>query len=214
MQKHGILRLLLQVTALLIATAALPASAGDGFRLALLGDSLTVGYGLDAGDAFPARLAEALAAEGLEGEILDHGISGDTTHGGLARIEWMLSEKPTHVLVELGANDALRGLDPELTRNNLEAILAALQKAGVHTILAGMQAPPNLGRRYVEAFNSLFPDLAGTTKTPYLGFFLEGVANVPELNQDDGTHPNAKGVRVLVRRMAPLISDWLRQTGG
>lgn len=210
MQGYAVRRAFPQAAILLLLALGAPAAAAEGFRLAVLGDSLTAGYGVDAGEAYPARLGAALAAAGLEGEVLDHGVSGDTTTGGLARVEWLLGDAPTHVLVELGGNDGLRGFDPERVRANVDAILARLAEAGVPAMLAGMRAPPNLGRRYTEAFDALFPAAAEAAGVPYLGFFLEGVAGEPELNQDDGFHPNAAGVEEIVRRTAPAIAAWLR----
>lgn len=210
MQGYAVRRAFPQAAVLLLLALGAPAAAAEGFRLAVLGDSLTAGYGVDAGEAYPVRLGAALAAAGLEGEVLDHGVSGDTTTGGLARVEWLLGDSPTHVLVELGGNDGLRGFDPELVRANVDAILARLAEAGVPAMLAGMRAPPNLGRRYTEAFDALFPAAAEAAGVPYLGFFLEGVAGEPELNQDDGFHPNAAGVEEIVRRTAPAIAAWLR----
>lgn len=209
MRGYAVRRALLQAAAFLLLAA--PGAAAEGFRLAILGDSLTAGYGLEAGEAYPARLADALAAAGLEGVVLDHGISGDTTAGGRARVGWMIEEGPTHVLVELGGNDGLRGLEPGLVRANLDAILDQLAEVGVPAMLAGMRAPPNLGRRYAEAFDALFPAAAAAAGVPYLGFFLDGVADVPELTQDDGIHPNAAGVEEIVRRTAPAIAAWLRR---
>lgn len=211
MRGYAVRRALPQAAAALLLALAAPGAASEGFRLAVLGDSLTAGYGLDAGDAYPVRLEAALAAAGLDGEVLDHGVSGDTTAGGLARLEWLLGDAPTHVLVELGGNDGLRGLDPGFVRANLDAILARLAEAGVPAMLAGMRAPPNLGRRYAEAFDALFPAAAEAAGVPYLGFFLDGVADAPELSQDDGIHPNAAGVEEIVRRTAPAVAAWLRR---
>lgn len=207
-------RLFNMMLALALAAATLPAAAADPVRLMILGDSLTAGYGLPAEDAFPARLEAALDEEGRPVEVLNAGVSGDTTAGGLARLDWALAEEPTHVLVELGANDGLRGLDPAMTERNLDAIIRRLQEAGVKVMLAGMYAPPNLGREYGEAFNGIYPRLAEKYDIPLYPFFLEGVATMAELNQGDGIHPNARGVEVLVENIAPAVRDFIDEEAG
>jgi acyl-CoA thioesterase I len=179
--------------------------AADGPRLMILGDSLTAGYGLPAADAFPVRLQAALKKDGISATVINAGVSGDTTAGGLARIGWALADKPTHAIVELGANDALRGIDPKTTRKNLDAIVAKLQSAGVTVLLAGMYAPPNWGKDYEADFRSIYPDLAQKYEIGLYPFFLDGVAARRELNQDDGIHPNAKGVAVIVDRILPAV---------
>lgn len=175
-------------------------------RLLLLGDSLTAGYGLPAAQAFPARLQLALERGGFSGEIVNAGVSGDTSAGGLARLDWAIGDRPpSHALVALGANDGLRGLPPETMEANLDAILARLKARGVKPMLAGMLAPPNLGREYAERFNAVFARLATRHAVPLYPFFLEGVAANPTLNQPDGIHPNGAGVDVIVERMlAPI----------
>ena len=191
--------------AIIAAFAAGPAGAADKPRLMVLGDSLTAGYGLPAADAFPVRLEAALEKEGISATVINAGVSGDTTAGGLARIAWALADKPTHAVVELGANDALRGIDPGTTRRNLDALLARLQAAGVRVLLAGMYAPPNWGREYEEDFRKIYPDLAAKYDIGLYPFFLDGVAARRELNQDDGIHPNEKGVAVIVERILPHV---------
>lgn len=171
----------------------------------VLGDSLTAGYGLPAADAFPVKLQAALKKDGIDAKVINAGVSGDTTAGGLARIGWALADKPTHAIVELGANDALRGIDPGTTRRNLDAIIAKLQQAGVRVMLAGMYAPPNWGREYEADFRSIFPDLAKKHAVGLYPFFLDGVAARRELNQKDGIHPNEKGVAVIVERILPSV---------
>ena len=184
------------------ALALAPAeAASEEVRIVVLGDSLTAGYGLAAAAAFPARLERALRRQGLAVKVVNAGVSGDTSAGGLARLEWTLAEKPDAMIVELGANDGLRGLDPAATAANLDAILARLGAAGVPVLLAGMKAPPNLGVAYARAFNALYPALARKHGVALYPFFLEGVATEPALNQADAIHPNARGVDVIVRRI-------------
>jgi acyl-CoA thioesterase I len=177
----------------------------NGPRLMVLGDSLTAGYGLPAADAFPVRLQTALKKQGISTTVINAGVSGDTTAGGLARIAWALADRPTHAIVELGANDALRGIDPKTTRRNLDAIVAKLQSAGVTVMLAGMYAPPNWGKEYEADFRSIYPDLAKKYGIGLYPFFLDGVAARRGLNQQDGIHPNEKGVAVIVERILPHV---------
>ncbi len=192
------------------AAAGPPAGAeAPTTRIAVLGDSLTAGYGLPVGDAFPSRLEAALRAEGIAVEVLSAGVSGDTTAGGRARLDWVLADRPDAVIVELGANDGLRGIDPEATFANLDAIVARLKAERIAVLLAGMRAPPNLGREYGAAFNDIYPRLAAKHGVPLYPFFLAGVAARPELNQTDGMHPNARGVAVIVERIAPHVKRLL-----
>lgn len=170
-----------------------------------LGDSLTAGYGLPPADAFPVQLEKALKARGIAARIVNAGVSGDTTAGGRARLEWVLADKPDLVIVELGGNDALRGIDPQVTHDNLDAILARLKERGIATLLAGMRAPPNYGADYVVAFDAIFPKLAAKHGVALFPFFLDGVAAKPELNQNDGIHPNRAGVALIVERIVPAI---------
>lgn len=194
----------------MISTAALPAQA-EPSRLLLLGDSLIAGYGLPSEDGFVAELGRALEAAGAEVTLLDAGVSGDTTAGGRARIGWSLGDKPTHAVVSLGANDALRGLPPEAAADNLAAILVALDAADVPTLLVGMRAPRNWGADYADEFDAIYPELAAKTGAPLYPFFLEGVALDPRLNQPDGIHPNAAGVKRIVEGIAPAILDLLQR---
>ena len=177
----------------------------DSIRLMVLGDSLTAGYGLPERDAFPSKLQAALRLSGINAKVINAGVSGDTTAGALARISWALSDKPTHVLVELGANDALRGIDPRTTRRNLGAIVEKLQAAGVKVMLAGMYAPPNWGKEYAVDFRRLYPDIAKKYGIGIYPFFLDGVAAERTLNQPDGIHPNEKGVTIIVKRILPSV---------
>ncbi len=176
------------------------------------GDSLTAGYGLPAPDSFPTRLEQALNSAGYQVKVINAGISGDTSAGGVARISWSLAEKPDLAIVELGANDALRGLNPQETRKNLAFILTQLNKAGVKTILAGMKAPRNLGENYYTSFDRIYPELAAQYQVELYPFFLQGVVGITALNQVDGIHPNAAGVKVIVERILPLVEKVLQRS--
>ena len=192
----------------LFLTAALPGSvAAQDKPLTILafGDSLVAGFGLGSADGFTAKLEAALKAKGIPARIVNGGLSGDTSAGGLARLDWALEPKPDFAIVELGANDGLRGLDPAQTRANLDAILTKLKAKGVPVLFAGMLAPPNMGPDYGKAFNALFPALAEKHVVLFYPFFLDGVAANPALNQADGIHPNAKGVDIIVERILPLV---------
>lgn len=198
-------RVLLAALLALTALTGARAAAAAPLRLMVLGDSLTAGYGLPVARSFPVRLEAALRARGRAVAVLNAGVSGDTTAGGLARLDWALAEKPDRVIVALGGNDGLRGLDSEASFRNLDAILAKLAARGIPVLLAGMLAPPNLGREYGAAFNAIYPRLARKHKVPLYPFFLDGVATVPGLTQRDGIHPNARGVDVMVARILPRV---------
>lgn len=178
-------------------------------KILAVGDSLTAGYGLVAPDGFVPRLEAALKADGYNVEIVNAGVSGDTTAGGKARLGWSLAEKPDAVLLELGANDALRGISPAASEANLEAMLRALQDRQIPVLLIGMKSPPNLGADYVTAFEAIYPRLAARYKAPLYPFFLDGVAANSALNQPDGIHPNAEGVHEIVRRFLPVVAKFL-----
>ena len=182
-------------------------------KILALGDSLTAGYGLPAGEGFVPQLEKALRAQGLDARVLDGGVSGDTTAGGLARLDWALAEDPQVVIVELGANDALRGLDPGQAKNNLDAILAKLTAQHRAVLLAGMLAPRNLGADYVDAFDAIYPDLARHYGITLYPFFLKGVAADPALNQADGLHPTAAGVAIIVRGILPALRQVIAKAG-
>ncbi|MEX2450652.1 MAG: arylesterase [Rhodospirillales bacterium] len=184
-------------------------AAAESLTITVLGDSLTAGYGLDRGDAFPARLEAALEKSGVPARVVGAGVSGDTTSGGLSRLDWALSEKPDLVIVELGANDGLRGIDPALSEKNLDRIVARIKERGIKVLLTGMKAPPNMGRDYADAFAAIFPAVAEKHDVPFYPFFLEGVAANPALNQDDAKHPNAEGVAVIVENILPYVKDAL-----
>jgi acyl-CoA thioesterase-1 len=174
-----------------------------------LGDSLTAGYGLAARDGFVPRLEAALRTEGYNVTVVNAGVSGDTTAGGKARLDWSLAEKPDAVLLELGANDALRGISPVATEANLDAMLQVLRKRQIPVLLIGMKSPPNLGTEYVTAFEGIYPRLAARYQIPLYPFFLDGVAASSTLNQPDGIHPNAQGVHEIVRRLLPVVGKFL-----
>ncbi len=183
------------------------AATGLGYaqekRLLVLGDSLTAGYGLPSAQAFPVRLEAALRARGVAVSVINAGVSGDTTAGGLSRLDWSLTDKPTHVIVELGANDMLRGLDPGQAKRNLDQILTRLRAEKLPVLIAGMLASRTLGAEYQKAFDGMYPDLAQRHGAALYPFFLDGVATDPALNQGDGLHPNARGVDRIVERILP-----------
>jgi acyl-CoA thioesterase I len=190
----------------LAAALASPARAADQpLRIVAFGDSLTAGYGLPAAAAFPAKLAQALAAKGVATEIANAGVSGDTTSGGLARLDWSVPDGTEAVILELGANDALRGVDPKEARRALEAMLERLKGRHIPVLLAGMLAPRNLGPEYTAAFDAIYPDLAEKYGAMLYPFFLDGVAADPKLNQRDGLHPTAAGVDVIVAKILPDV---------
>jgi acyl-CoA thioesterase I len=199
----------------ILATAALTvafAGAHAAGRVPVIldfGDSLTAGYGLPAGQAFPARLEAWLHQQGIEARVVNAGVSGDTTAGGLARLDWALADKPDLVILALGANDALRGIEPSTVRENLDKMIEKIEASGAKVLLLGMLAPPNWGEEYRHAFDQIFPELARIHHLPLYPFFLEGVAMKPELNQPDGLHPNERGVAVLVDRIAPVVARLL-----
>jgi len=181
------------------------ALAGERPVVLALGDSLTAGYGLPPGKSFPDQLEAALRGEGVDAKVINGGVSGDTSAGGLARLDWLMEEKPDLVILELGANDGMRGLDAAATKDNLVRIIARSRENGAHILLAGMVAPPNFGSDYGEKFNAIYPTLAEKHGTAFYPFFLDGVAMDPALNQKDGIHPTAEGIAVIVKRMLPTV---------
>jgi acyl-CoA thioesterase I len=185
------------------------AAADRPIRIVALGDSLSAGYQLSASEAFPARLEKALKAKGLNVEIANAGVSGDTASGGLARLDWSVPDGTDAVIVELGANDMLRAVDPKVTRAALDSILTRLKARGIEVLLTGMRAAPNLGAEYGQAFNTIYPELAATHGVVLYPFFLEGVAADPKLNQGDGLHPTAAGVDAIVTRITPKMEELL-----
>lgn len=195
-----------------------PAFAQTGaqapLRLLMLGDSITAGYGLPPGQGIVPRLQAALVAAGRAVRILDGGVSGDTTAGGLARIDWSLAENPQAAIVALGGNDGLRALPPAASRANLAGILDRLAARRIPTMLAGMIAPPNLGADYGREFAAMFSSLAAERPgVVFYPFLLEGVAGIPAMNQPDGIHPNQAGVRVMVERLLPVTQTLLNHVG-
>jgi acyl-CoA thioesterase I len=187
------------------------AQAQAPIKLAVLGDSLSAGYGLPLEAAFPAKLQKALREKGLKVEILNAGVSGDTTSGGRDRLDWSIPDGTEAVLVELGANDALRGLDPNLTKAALEDIIKKLQARKIAVMLAGMVAPPNYGPDYAARFNPIYADLAKAYDVPLYPFFLDGVASEAKLNQPDGIHPTAEGIDIIVARILPSVETFLNK---
>lgn len=174
-------------------------------KIVALGDSLTAGYGLQSQVAFPAQLAQALKAKGISAAITDAGVSGDTASGGLGRLDWSVPDGTEAVILELGANDALRGTDPHVTKAALDSILKKLKDRHIAVLLVGMRAPRNMGPDYVRAFDAIYPALASTHSVVFYPFFLEGVVGDPNLNLIDGMHPNAAGVSIIVARILPQV---------
>jgi len=170
------------------------------------GDSITAGFGLPPSEAFPARLEARLHDQGIAAHVVNAGVAGDTTAGGRARLDWALADKPDVVILELGANDALRGIDPPTVRANLEAMISRIQASGAKLLLTGMVAPPNWGDDYQREFDRIYPELAQAHGVALYPFLLDGVAMDARLNQPDGLHPNERGVAVLVDHIAPLVA--------
>ncbi|QCI64572.1 arylesterase [Phreatobacter stygius] len=200
-------------TSLLIAGGILSgvwpvaAQAPREVKIVVLGDSLSAGYQLPAADAFPAKLQAALRARGQAVSIENAGVSGDTSTGGLERLDWSVGDGTDAVILQLGANDALRGLDPAITRRNLDTIVEKLKQRQIDVLLAGMLAPPNMGSAYAGAFNPIFTDLATKYGLILDPFFLDGVMTVAGLSLPDGMHPNARGVDVMVQRILPKVEE-------
>jgi len=190
--------------ALLMLAAALPAWA-EPFRIVGFGDSLMAGYGLGPGEGFPEKLEAALRRRGHDVVIANAGVSGDTTSGGLSRLDWLIPDGTQLVILELGANDMLRGIDPALVEQNLDKMLARLKERNIPVLLAGMVAAPNLGHAYGEQFGSIYPKLAEKYGATLYPFFLDGVAGDPKLLLEDGMHPNATGIDRMVERALPTV---------
>src|ERR1700724_1559569 len=184
---------------------ARPAAETKPIKLVVLGDSLSAGLGLSASYAFPARLQKALEAKGIAVDMINAGVSGDTSSGGRDRLDWSVPEGTGAVILELGANDALRGTDPAVTRAALSDILTRLKARRIAVLMCGMVAPPNYGSDYAARFNSIYPDLAKSFAVPLYPFFLEGVAASRKLNQADGLHPTAEGVDIIVNNILPTV---------
>ena len=183
-------------------------------KVVVLGDSLSAGLGLSAASAFPARLQKSLKLKGIEVDMINAGVSGDTSSGGRDRLDWSVPEGTEAVILELGANDALRGTDPKVTRSALTDILTRLKARRVAVLLCGMLAPPNYGNDYSARFNAIYPDLAKSFGVPLYPFFLEGVAADARLNQADGLHPTAEGVDVIVKNILPTVEAFLGAISG
>ena len=178
-------------------------------KMVVLGDSLSAGYGLAATGAFPVRLQKALEAKGIKVDMINAGVSGDTTSGGRDRLDWSVPEGTEAVILELGANDALRGTDPAVTRAALTDILTRLKARKIAVLLCGMLAPPNYGSEYAARFNAIYPELSKSFGVPLYPFFLEGVAAEAKLNQPDGLHPTAEGVDIIVKNILPSVEAFL-----
>ena len=182
-----------------------------GKKLAVFGDSLVAGYGLEPGFAFPEQLDKKLDELGIKIDVINAGISGDTTSGGLARLDWSVGGEINGVILELGANDALRGISPEITEKNLDVMISKFKEKNIEVLLAGMMAPPNMGSTFGKSFNGIYPKLAKMHEISLYPFFLEGVAANPKLNQQDGIHPTKEGIAIIVDKTMPSILEFLKK---
>ncbi|OUR78860.1 arylesterase [Alphaproteobacteria bacterium 46_93_T64] len=187
-----------------------PVYATETQKMVAFGDSLTAGYGLSQAHAFPVQLERALRDEGLAIKVENAGVSGDTSTGGLQRLDWALANGADFVLLELGANDALRGIDPSITRKNLDAIITKIRAKNIPIFFTGMRAPPNMGPVYQQEFDEIFPELARKHNLAFYPFFLEGVAAMADLNQSDAIHPNSEGVAIIVKKMVPHLVSFIK----
>jgi acyl-CoA thioesterase-1 len=206
-----ILALLMTGTAFAQAPAPVPAKP---IKMVVLGDSLSAGFGLTAAAAFPARLQKSLESKGIKVDMVNAGVSGDTASGGRDRLDWSIPDGTEMVIVELGANDALRGTDPAVTRAALSDILTRLKARKIAVLLCGMLAPPNYGSDYANRFNAIYLELAKTFDVPLYPFFLDGVAAEKKLNQADGIHPTAEGVDLIVKNILPTVEALLGTISG
>ena len=188
--------------------------AAAAMRILAFGDSLSAGFGVAANQSFPAQLAARLKADGYQVIVDNGGVSGDTTADGLARFDWTMGDHPDVVLLEFGANDMLRGLDPKRAEANLDTMLGKLKAAKVKVLLLGMRASPNWGTDYQKAFDAIYPALAKKYDVPLYPFFLDGVVLDPTLNQPDGLHPNPAGVAAIASRVAPAVEQLLGKPEG
>jgi acyl-CoA thioesterase I len=209
---YGLWRILVNVAIAMTMMAGAASASAAPVRIVALGDSLTAGFGVAPEDAFPVRLQAWLKAHGVDATVANAGVSGDTTAGGLARLDWALTKPADAILVELGANDALRALDPGVARKNLDGILTILEQRKMKVLLLGMKSLANWGADYATAFDAIYPELAEQHHVLLYPFFLDGVALQPALNQPDGMHPNARGVEVIVERVGPYVMRLLGAT--
>ena len=194
-----------------LATAALAQAPGPKVRIAVFGDSLSAGFQLKATDSFPAQLERSLKARGLAVEVINASVSGDTTASALERLRWSLPERVDAVILQLGANDALRGLDVNRAKANLDKMIATIKASGAEVLLAGMIAPRNLGEGYTQEFDAIYRDLAGKHGTLLYPFFLDGVALNAQLNLGDGLHPNGRGVAEITKRILPSVEQLIER---
>jgi len=202
-------RLVILASLAVFATAAI--ARGEPYKIVGFGDSLMAGYGLDAGQGFPEKLQKALRDKGHDVVIANAGVSGDTTSGGLSRLDWSVPDGTQLVILELGANDMLRGIGPDVTEKNLDAMISRLKERKIAVLIAGMRAAPNLGPDYQKAFDAIYPRLAEKYGVPLYPFFLDGVAANPAYQLEDGMHPNAEGVDRMVERVLPVVEKLLAE---
>ena len=193
---------------------AISSARAEPFKIVGFGDSLMAGYGLGPGEGFTDKLQAALRAKGRDVAVANAGVSGDTTSGGLARLDWSVPDGTQLVILELGANDMLRGVSPDIPRNNLDEMLARLKQRKIAVLLAGMRAAPNLGADYQTAFDGIFPELAKKYDVTLYPFFLDGVAGQPGMQLEDGLHPSAKGVELMVERILPTVEKAIAAVPG
>jgi acyl-CoA thioesterase I len=206
--------ILVLLMGLMTAVNAQTATPAKAIRMVVLGDSLSAGYGLPADAAFPVRLQKALEAKGIKVDMINAGVSGDTSSGGRDRLDWSVPDGTDAVILELGANDALRGTDPAVTRAALSDIITKLKARKIAVLLCGMLAPPNYGTDYAAKFNAIYPDLSKSFGVPLYPFFLNGVAADAKLNQADGMHPTAEGVDIVVKNILPTVEAFLGAISG
>lgn len=206
--------ILVLLMGLMTAASVQAADPAKPIKMVVLGDSLSAGYGLPAAAAFPVRLQKALDAKGIKVDMINAGVSGDTASGGRDRVDWSVPDGTDAVILELGANDALRGTDPAVTRAALSDIITKLKVRKIAVLLCGMLAPPNYGSDYAAKFNAIYPDLSRSFGVPLYPFFLDGVAADAKLNQADGMHPTADGVDIVVKKILPTVEAFLSALSG
>jgi acyl-CoA thioesterase-1 len=204
-----VVHILVLIVALMTAGTVLAQTSAKPVKMVVLGDSLSAGLGLSASAAFPARLQKSLETKGIKVDMINAGVSGDTSSGGRDRLDWSVPEGTEAVILELGANDALRGTDPAVTRAALSDILTRLKARKIAVLMCGMLAPPNYGSEYAARFNAIYPELSKSFGVPLYPFFLEGVAADAKLNQADGLHPTAEGVDIIVKNILPMVEALL-----